>query len=110
MYNKLLQRQIQKHLNATNIPVEFLPLLQVISDSYEHYERDRLMLERSMEISSSEMIELNNTLRKETEELRKNEKFTKTIIESSKHCFKVLDLEGRFTVNVAKVVQEINGD
>jgi PAS domain S-box-containing protein len=95
MYNKLLQRQIQKHLYTTQLPQELLPLLKVINDSYEHYESDRLMLERSMELSSYEMIELNNTLRKETEELRKNEKFTQTIIDSSNDCIKVLDLEGR---------------
>ncbi|MDQ3049746.1 MAG: PAS domain S-box protein [Bacteroidota bacterium] len=95
MYNKLLQRQLQKHLSNTSLPEELLPLLKVISDSYEHYESDRLILERSMELSSYEMIELNNTLRKETEELKKNEKFTQTIIDSSNDCIKVLDLEGR---------------
>lgn len=42
--------------------------LKVVSESYDHYEKDRRMLERSIEISSNEMIELNNRLRQEVED------------------------------------------
>lgn len=73
--NKLLQRQIRKHLdNPEKIPENLFSLLQVIGDSYDHYEKDRNMIERSIEISSNEMIELNNTLRKEKDELLRTDK------------------------------------
>lgn len=69
MLNKLLLRQITKSFGDTDkVPEELYKLFQVISDSYDHYEKDRKMLERSIELTSKEMIELNNKLRKETEE------------------------------------------
>src|ERR1043165_752081 len=64
--NKLLQRQINKYLGADQtLPANILKLLSVISESYEHYEKDRQMLERSIELSSGEMKDLNSNLRKE---------------------------------------------
>src|ERR1035437_4585224 len=72
MFNKLLQRQIQKHLGgAGNIPPEQIPFLKAISESYDYYEQDRGMLERSIDLSSNEMIELDNNLREEAAELQK---------------------------------------
>jgi PAS domain S-box-containing protein len=72
MLNKLLQRQIQKHFGEIdNLPGNCKALLKTISDSYDHYEKDRKMLERSIDISSNEMIELNNKLRTEITELEK---------------------------------------
>ncbi len=69
--NKLLQRQLQKHFGrADQIPGNFIKLLDVISESYDHYEKDRKMIERSIELSSKEMIELNSQLKKEKEELK----------------------------------------
>lgn len=67
--NKLLIRQINKHfVNPDSIPEECHNLFRVISECYDHFEKDRKMLERSIELSSKEMIELNAKLRKDTEE------------------------------------------
>jgi len=72
MLNKLLLRQIQKHFgDIENIPEGLSSLMNVISESYDHYEKDRNMLERSIELSSNEMIELNSMLRKETQAVKK---------------------------------------
>jgi PAS domain S-box-containing protein len=72
MLNKLLQRQVQKHFgNPDNVPEEFSSLLKVISESYDHYEKDRNMLERSIELTSMEMIELNTKLGKEALEVNR---------------------------------------
>jgi hypothetical protein len=46
-------------------------LLNVVSDTYDQYERDRKMIERSIDLSSDEMIGLNDALKKEKEELKK---------------------------------------
>jgi PAS domain S-box-containing protein len=71
MLNKLLLRQIQKHFgNIENIPENLSSLINVISESYDHYEKDRNMLERSIELSSYEMIELNGMLRRETQAVK----------------------------------------
>ena len=70
--NKLLLRQLKKYLGGVgNIPEEFDAFLNAVNDSYNHYEKDHHLLERSIELSSSEMIELNNKLRKETTELKR---------------------------------------
>lgn len=72
MFNKLLLRQIQKHFgDPDTIPAEYNSLLKTISDSYDHYEKDRNMLEHSIVINSEEMIELNDNLRREKDELKK---------------------------------------
>ena len=66
MYNKLLRRQIKRFVqNNTEIPQDIKQLLNAISNSYEHYENDRELIERSIEISSQELLEANNKLRKE---------------------------------------------
>ena len=73
--NKLLTRQLIKHYgNVEDIPDSLNKLLGVISDSYDHYEKDRKLIERSIELSSNEMIELNIELKLEKEELRKAQK------------------------------------
>ncbi|MBS1778246.1 MAG: PAS domain S-box protein [Bacteroidetes bacterium] len=70
MFNKLLRRQLVKLFgdNAEKVSAELKDFLKVVSESYDHYEKDRRMLERSIEISSKEMIELNNRLKQEVEE------------------------------------------
>lgn len=67
--NKLLQRQIAKYNGSTDeLPDSVMKFLQTVSDSYDHYEKDRRLLERSIELSSMELKELNGKLKKETEE------------------------------------------
>lgn len=72
MKNKLLLRQAIKYFGSSEkLPEYLLSFLNLISDTYDHYEKDRKMLERSIELSSQEMVELNSKLRKETEESHK---------------------------------------
>ena len=61
--HSLLQRQLRKHLDIQGeLPTELLPLLSAISASYEHYEGDRKLMDRAMEISSAELMEKNQSL------------------------------------------------
>jgi signal transduction histidine kinase len=70
--NKLLMRQAQKYLGGLdNVPENYHAFIQAVSESYNHYEKDHRLLERSIELSSTEMIELNEQLKIETEELKK---------------------------------------
>ncbi len=55
--NKLLKRQLKKYWKGDGIPKELEPLLNSISLSYDHFEKDRQLIERSMEISSEELRE-----------------------------------------------------
>ncbi|MDP1800485.1 MAG: PAS domain S-box protein [Bacteroidota bacterium] len=93
MFNKLLQRQLTKFYGSLNdIPEEQLALLKIISESYDHSERDRSMLERSIEISSKEMVELNDKLRKETIELKKTHSELKTLFDNIDDVFFTVDM------------------
>lgn len=66
----MLTRQIRKALgrNAT-IPDELMPLLKMISESYDHHDNDRYMLERSIDLSSKELLETNRDLLMQKAEL-----------------------------------------
>jgi len=63
-YNKLLNRQIKKHF-GNNIPTELEALFDDINNSYDHYENDRKLLERAMDLSSEELLITNKKLKKE---------------------------------------------
>lgn len=64
--NKLLLRQIRKYLGAIEkIPDELSPLFEAINQSYWHYDSDRELLERAMDLSSEELQESNRKLRNE---------------------------------------------
>jgi light-regulated signal transduction histidine kinase (bacteriophytochrome) len=69
MLNKLLHRQIRKALGDFDaLPEKYKELFNAISESYDFYEKDRRMMERSIELSSDEMIGLYKQLKKETDE------------------------------------------
>lgn len=66
--NKLLDKQIFKLLGERANDPSLQRFLNAVSESYDHYERDRKLIERSMAISSEEMRELNAKLTHETAE------------------------------------------
>lgn len=65
-YHKTLQRQIGKFLgDPNNIPANLEGLFQAINQTYQHFDQDRSLIERSLELSSKELEELNKQLRAE---------------------------------------------
>ncbi len=64
MYHKLLERQINKYLKDTNTE-EIKGFLDAINSSYMHYERDRVLLEQSMDVHFKEYEEQHQLLEKE---------------------------------------------
>ncbi|MEM7181961.1 MAG: ATP-binding protein [Spirochaetota bacterium] len=66
MYNRLLQRQLKYFVEENgSIPENLTPLLQKINDSYNQFDQDRERLERSIDLTSEEMVEMNTRLRQE---------------------------------------------
>jgi len=64
--HKILERQIQKYFpDQSNLPTDLLPFLQSVSETYDHADQDRLLIERSLELSSAELTQLNTQLRSE---------------------------------------------
>lgn len=67
-YHKTLQRQITKTFgDINNIPSNLDNLLQSVSEAYQHFDEDRVLMERSLEISSKELEEYNKKLQSEQE-------------------------------------------
>lgn len=87
MNNPLLSRQIRKYTG--NLPSEYIEKLQVffsaIEDAYEAFENDRSLMERSLEISSMELSDMNKQLTDQNHE--KTE-----ILSSLIHAIKTLEL------------------
>lgn len=66
--NKLLARQIKKiFVDVGNVPSQLLPFLQVVSETYDGFDQDRTLAERSIELSSQELLWVNQRLREESE-------------------------------------------
>ena len=69
MLNKLLIKQYQKIFGSQNLPEgKIADFLIAVSDTYNHLEKDRKLLERTMELNSAELTLNNQKLRKETDE------------------------------------------
>lgn len=69
-YTKLLNRQIKVHFKGReNIPDDLKPFIKMVDDAYIHYDTDRDLLERSMEISTRELEGKNQKLKENNEAL-----------------------------------------
>ena len=64
--NRLLKKQIRRNFGSIeNMPEEMMEFLTTISESYDHYEKDRSMIERALELELKE-----SNLEKESAKLR----------------------------------------
>src|SRR3989338_3194042 len=61
-WHRLLKRQLKQRFGSKAPPPELRALLDVINQAYHEFDQDRLMLERSMEISSKELYQANTLL------------------------------------------------
>lgn len=109
MLHPLLQRQLNKCLGgSTETPPSLQTLLALISETYEHHDKDRRLLEHAMEVSSDELLELNRELaddikrRKAAEEAKRqllatvteSELKFRSLFEHSTEPMMLLDEEG----------------
>ncbi len=100
--NRLLQRQIEKHLGSTDAaPAELQSLFTAISDAYDGFDADRRLIERSLDISSQELTEINDRLREEIgerkaadHELRQSLSLLTATLESTADGILVVDRSG----------------
>lgn len=68
--HRLLQRQIRRYLGSVeDIPQELQRLVDAVSAAYQQSDDDRALLERSLELTSQELIDRNEQLRQRREEL-----------------------------------------
>ena len=62
--HKLIARQLKRHFKSSRFPDELAPLIQVISEAYDDYEKECSLLERSLELVSEELNQRNQELRR----------------------------------------------
>jgi PAS domain S-box-containing protein len=62
--HNLLRRQLRKIFgSANNVTKDFQQIVDTVNEAYFNFDEDRLMLERSIEISSNELVEANSRMR-----------------------------------------------
>jgi len=80
--HKLLQRQLKRCVAGLSPTAsEWALFLQTINDAYEQGEADRALLERSLELSSQELLQINDDLRRD---MAKQEQMQKSVLQSEK--------------------------
>jgi len=68
--HRLLRRQIKRHLpKGENIPEEWREFIEAVNNAYHQFDDDREMLERSLDLSSQELLQVNADLKNLLNEL-----------------------------------------
>ena len=64
--HSLLQRQLKKHVNTfAGLSPEWEVFLKAVSEAYEQSDADRLLVERSLELTSRELTLKNDALKRD---------------------------------------------
>jgi len=61
--HSLLRRQLKRHFPEDAVPVELQSMLDAVDQAYRQSDDDRAMLERSLDLSSQELLQANTELR-----------------------------------------------
>ena len=56
-FHKLLKRQLSKYIGEDEIPEKFMPFVDAVNSAYIQFEKDKILLERSLDISAREYKE-----------------------------------------------------
>ncbi|MDO5968650.1 ATP-binding protein [Flavivirga aquimarina] len=89
--NTLLKRQIRKYLNENQVSeIELDGFVDAINKSYNNFDEQFIMLQRSMTISSEELFQANRKLQQESEAQQDVINKLKSVIDT----LKFYDLEG----------------
>ncbi len=71
--NTLLLRQLRKFTGSENVPSDLTLLFNAISDAYDQNDEDRSLSDRTLEISSKELLDSNNELKKALEKVQETQ-------------------------------------
>lgn len=103
--HRLLKRQIKQFLGAdASIPEDWRPFFQAVEDSYYAAEKERQLLERTLDLNSKELTAVNAQLRQDLQDrkriedaLRYSERKTRLIIDTAQDAVISVDDAGRIT-------------
>ena len=87
--HRLLIRQLKRNqIDINNSTAEFISFIESVSNSYEHFESSKNLIDRAMEISNLELAEANIKLIEES-------RTQKLLIERLKESVKDISIEGK---------------
>lgn len=104
MSHKLLQRQLNKHLGEFQHDPRLAAFLKAVGESYEHFDRDRQLLERSMNISSEELREANESI---SNEINKQQLAILQLIESLENLNINLENNTDISSNLLAIAEKV---
>ena len=93
--HKLLERQLLRHFGRLDaVPPALGPFLDVLDATYRDADEGRLLVERSLELTSQELNQVNSGLRAQIESGGRTEAMQRAILESALDCIVLMDAEG----------------
>ncbi|HEX7533714.1 MAG TPA: PAS domain S-box protein, partial [Syntrophales bacterium] len=100
--HSLIGRQIKRYLKDMKpLPKGFQEFIKAVDKAYHENDEDRLMLERAFDLSSQELMQVND-------ELRKSEEKYRLIAENTADLIVVTDMNLRFTY-ISPSIMRIHG-
>ncbi len=105
-----LRRQFKKVFGEKiRVPKDLAPFLALVSATYEGFDEDRQLLERSLDISSEELSQINAQLRKEKESIEEEIKTkTRTLEKKLKALEKYEMLTTNREMKMIELKREVN--
>src|SRR3990172_3032197 len=101
--HSLLFRQIKRHFGDMDcVPKEWQEFVEAVDEAYSEFDADRTMLERSLELTSNELLERNQALRADLarriqaeEEAKRTSSVLQSTLESTADGILVVDGAGK---------------
>jgi len=102
--HSLLKRQLKKYF-GDDIPTseEYSAFFSAVNNAYYGFDEDRLIIERSLELSSQELIDSNTELRQTEEELRLSHLELEQRVEE--RASELIEANNRLTFEIAERLQ-----
>jgi len=94
--HRLLDRQIRRYLGEQPLPEGIDQFLDAVNAAYDAFEQDRILLERSLDLSSIELLEAYSEQKKMTEAYRSSEERYRAIFENASDAILIVEAEGEY--------------
>lgn len=108
--HKLLERQLKRHFGSLEaVPPDLRPLLEAVGSSYDEADADRRLVERSLELTSQELMQRNADLRARDRERQIIFDSVPAMIFYKDRDNRILDLNAPAAAVMGRSVEELRG-